>query len=275
MLSPAGYTDEEWLELLIEGLEHGREGVPSGPSESVQAQFVGWAGGAAMRECYPFFQLVKRLYDGDLRVDRVLDFGVGWGRLARLFAHDVPAANLVGVDVDQEILQVCRDTGVPGDLVHVEPGAPLPHPDGHFGLAYAYSVFSHLSEDAAAGALSELARVVRPGGQLTFTTQGARFLDLCVAIRAKRVHPRDERLSGAEATIDGFFVDPVSAREQFDRGEHVYTGTGGSGVLTGDFYGWAAIPPAWLERHGDAFSIVDVTDDPGVNEQVVFTLRRR
>jgi SAM-dependent methyltransferase len=271
MIRPEGTTDEQWLDLMIDGLENGREGVPGGPPAEVQARFVGWSGGAAMRECFPFFQLTKRLRGGALAGDRVLDFGVGWGRLIRLFAHDVPEDRLVGVDVDPEILEVCAETGVPGRLSLVEPGEPLPFADGEFGLAYAYSVFSHLSEAAARHAFGELARVLAPGGQLTFTTQGKRFLDLCCAVRTKASR---ERLEGPEAMIDTFFDDPFPARKTFERGEHVYTATGGSGVLKSEFYGWAAIPEAWIRRSLDAFEVVDITDDPAVNEQVVVTLRR-
>jgi SAM-dependent methyltransferase len=272
MLDPKGYTDEQWLDLMIEGLEAGREGVPGGPPPEVQARFVGWSGADAMRECFGVYRLVKDLYPGELAEATVLDFGVGWGRLIRLFAHDVPEARLHGCDVDPEILQVCRDTGVPGTLVATEPGAPLPYDDGTFDLAYAYSVFSHLSEDAAKGALAELARVVRPGGQLTFTTQGTRFLDLCVAIRRKRKRRGD--LSQAEETIDAFFANPRKAQRAFDKGRHAYTGVGGTGVLTGDFYGWAAIPERWLRQHATGFDVAHVADDPAINEQVVFTLIR-
>jgi SAM-dependent methyltransferase len=271
-LDPKGYSDDEWLELMIEGLETGRPGVPSGPPPEVQARFVGWSGEAAMRECYAFYQLTKRLAGPSLGTDAVLDFGVGWGRLIRLFAHDIPTEHLVGVDVDPEILAVCADTGVPGQLSLTVPGAPLPFPDGHFGLAYAYSVFSHLSADAAVGALAELARVLKPGGQLTFTTQGARFLELCCGIRDKV--GRGEDLSDAERMIDSFFAQPNKARKRFAKGRHVYTGTGGSGVLTGDFYGWAAVPERWLRKHAKGFDVLDITDDPAVNEQVVITLRR-
>jgi SAM-dependent methyltransferase len=272
-LDPQRYSDDEWLELMIAGLVEGREGVPGGPPPEVQARFVGWSGEAALRECYGVYQLAKRLAKPALGAGPVLDFGVGWGRLLRLFAHEVPADLLVGVDVDPEILDVCRQTGVPGTLVHVEPGAPLPYPDGHFAFAYAYSVFSHLSGEAAEGALAQLARVLRPGARLTFTTQGTRFLDLCCGIREKA--DRGEALGDAEASINTFWDDPHRARKRFGKGDHTYTGTGGSGVLTGDFYGWAAIPEKWLRRHARAFEIVDVTDDPEVNEQVVITLERR
>jgi SAM-dependent methyltransferase len=271
MLNPDGFTDEQWLDLMIEGLEAGRDDVPGGPPADVQARFVGFSGGAAMRECFPFFQLVKRFHRGDLSQERVLDFGVGWGRLIRLFAHDVPARQLYGVDVDPDILRVCADTGVPGCLIRVEPGARLPFPDGDFGLVYAYSVFSHLSGAAALSAFNELARILRPDGQLTFTTQGLRFLELCSAIRSKG---RRDSLTDAEKTIDSFFDVPARALKRFRKGQHVYTGTGGSGVLSPDFYGWAAIPERWLRTNLTDFEIEDITDDPALNEQVVVTLRR-
>jgi SAM-dependent methyltransferase len=139
-----------------------------------------------MRQCFGFYRLTKRLFSGGLAGERVLDFGVGWGRLLRLFAHDVPRRQLFGVDIDPDVLRVCAATGAPGAVRMVEPGGPLPFPDGWFGLVYAYSVFSHLSEGAALGAFGELARVLRPGGQLTFTTQGAAI---------SRSPPRDPRES--------------------------------------------------------------------------------
>ena len=263
-------SDEEWLERMIEGLETGVPNVPRGPSPAVQARYVGSSGRAAMRECFPFYRLTKSFCRHIADV-RVLDFGVGWGRVIRLFAHDVPEDRLYGVDVDPGILEVCRQTGVRGELHLVEPGGGLPFPDGFFGLAYAYSVFSHLSPAAALQSLAELARVLEPGGQLTFTTQGDRFLELCCDVRVKATAGR---LADGEASIDSYFEDPFAARRQFALGEHVYSDVGGGGVLTGDFYGWAAIPERWLRSNLTQFEIVDVTDDISISEQVVVTVRR-
>jgi SAM-dependent methyltransferase len=272
MLSPHQYTDEEWLELMIDGLEGRRADVPGGPPSEVQTRFVGLSGGSALRKCFGFYRLTKRLYGGDLADDCVLDFGVGWGRMMRLFAHDVPREHLFGVDVDAEILDVCKQTEVPGSLGLVEPGGRLPFDDASFGLAYAYSVFSHLSAEAALEAFGELARVVRPGGQLTFTIQGRRFLKLCCTLRKKS---RRNVLTEAEATIDSFFEDPFLARANYGKGEYVFTGIGGTaGVLTGDFYGWAAIPESWLRSNLRHFVLDDITDDPAVDEQVIVTARR-
>lgn len=224
-----------------------------------------------MNECFPFYRLTKS-FCRDISNVRILDFGVGWGRVIRLFAHDVPGDRLYGVDVDPAILEVCRQTGVPGELHLVEPAGRLPFTDGVFGLAYAYSVFSHLSPAAALRSFDELARVLEPGGQLTFTTQGDRFLKLCCDVRAQAT---EGPLGDGEASIDSYFEDPFTARTRFALGEHVYSNVGGGGVLTGDFYGWAAVPERWLRSNLPEFEIVDVTDDTSVSEQVVVTLRRR
>jgi hypothetical protein len=54
---------------------------------------------------------------------------------------------------------------------------------------------------------------------------------------------------------------------------YVFSPVGGGGVWRSDFYGWAAIPPEWLDRLA-GFAVVDVTDDPVIDEQVVVTLHR-
>jgi hypothetical protein len=55
------------------------------------------------------------------------------------------------------------------------------------------------------------------------------------------------------------FSDLDAARRAYDAGRPAYAGVGGGGVLTGDFYGWAAVPRAFVEREwGDAgFDIVE------------------
>jgi hypothetical protein len=114
--------------------------------------------------------------------------------------------------------------------------------------------------------------VLEPGGQLTFTTQGDRFLRLCCEVRARAA---TGPLADGEALVNSFFEDPFAARKRYARGEHVYSGAGGGRVLTGDFYGWAAIPEPWLRANLTEFEIADVTDDPSISEQVVVTARRR
>jgi hypothetical protein len=43
------------------------------------------------------------------------------------------------------------------------------------------------------------------------------------------------------------FGDVAEAEVQFNRGELVYAASGGGGVLTPDFYGWAVAPRSYIE----------------------------
>jgi SAM-dependent methyltransferase len=55
---------------------------------------------------------------------------------------------------------------------------PLPYGDGSFGLAYAFSVFTHLPEALQMSWVDEFGRVLRPGGYLLVSTLGEFYADL-------------------------------------------------------------------------------------------------
>ena len=97
----------------------------------------------------------------------VLDVGCGCGRLAQWFPGD--PARLTGVDVEPRLV-AWSERHIPGPswwLVRL--GEPLPAPDNTFGAAYACSVITHLRRDTAAVWLTDLARVLTPGGLLLLT----------------------------------------------------------------------------------------------------------
>jgi len=66
-------------------------------------------------------------------------------------------------------------------------------PSAQFDLAFAYSVFSHLSPKSHLAWRTELARVMKPNGILFITTQAPWFLDHC---RHFREHPDEIALRG-------------------------------------------------------------------------------
>ncbi|MFG1350021.1 class I SAM-dependent methyltransferase [Xanthobacter autotrophicus] len=104
----------------------------------------------------------------------VLDFGVGVGRVARLF-HGFQG-RYVGMDVDDRHI-----AWVDRNLAHVEavrtkPRRRLPAPDRSFDAVISISVFSHLSEADHLFYLDELARVAAPGAVLFLSVHGERAL---------------------------------------------------------------------------------------------------
>jgi ubiquinone/menaquinone biosynthesis C-methylase UbiE len=99
--------------------------------------------------------------------DVALDLGVGDGRLA---TH-VKATKLTGADVSQVALDRARTRLPEAELVLVEPDEPLPFPDNAFDLVTCIETLEHIRDVQLA--LSEIRRVLRPGGLLALTTPAA------------------------------------------------------------------------------------------------------
>ncbi|WP_205698116.1 class I SAM-dependent methyltransferase [Conexibacter sp. SYSU D00693] len=105
--------------------------------------------------------------------EAVLDFGCGPGRVvdgvAPLLA---PGAVLVGTDVDRESI-AWASRNRPGLRFEANGFAPpLAFGDAEFDLVYAISVFTHLTEAQGDAWLTELLRVLRPGGTAILTVLG-------------------------------------------------------------------------------------------------------
>lgn len=93
--------------------------------------------------------------------DRVLEFGVGCGRVARWLAPRVTAFD--GCDVNPRLLR-WAEAHLPGRYRRNRLQPPLPYADDEFSFVYALSVFTHMYEPATRAWFAELARVTRPGG---------------------------------------------------------------------------------------------------------------
>jgi ubiquinone/menaquinone biosynthesis C-methylase UbiE len=118
--------------------------------------------------------------------DSVLEVGGGPGELAERLVGELSCA-VVMVDVSERMVELARERGVDARLGDVQ---ELPFEDGAFDCAVAAWMLFHVP-DVDRG-LSELARVLRPGGRLVAVTNASH-------------HLRELRdLAGAEAWISTF-----------------------------------------------------------------------
>lgn len=103
---------------------------------------------------------------------RALDFGCGGGRTLRHLLAEADTGELWGVDIDEAAIEFLAEHHAPPLHVRrVDPDPPLPFPDRHFDVAWAVSVFTHLTGNSLAWLL-ELHRVLAPGGLLVATYMG-------------------------------------------------------------------------------------------------------
>jgi SAM-dependent methyltransferase len=95
---------------------------------------------------------------------RVLDVGCGDGQVSRL-AWKLGAELVVGVDPTHNQISVAHERG--GGPAYVRgPAAKLPFADAAFDAVVACLVFEHI--DDVDEAITEVARVLRPGGRFCF-----------------------------------------------------------------------------------------------------------
>ncbi len=104
---------------------------------------------------------------GALAGKRVLDVGCGKGRFARVFHEQEPGAELWGLDISEAMLRRVPE----GIRTRAGSMTELPFEDAFFDGAYATESLEHAVEIEKA--VSEICRVVKPGGRIAIIDKNA------------------------------------------------------------------------------------------------------
>ena len=155
--------------------------LPSMPSDLVQRQWTGSDGTVLLETSLAFMAHAVAAAGGpsQLRGKRVLDFGIGWGRLAKLWLKYLPPDQLKGCDAWDKSLYLARECGIRNEMQLSDALLrTTPYPAKSFDLVYAFSIFTHLSERSFTGCLRGIRDMLVTGGRVVFTVRPRDFWTL-------------------------------------------------------------------------------------------------
>jgi SAM-dependent methyltransferase len=192
---------------------------------------------------------------------RVLDFGCSSGRVVRVLHAAHPGAAFHGCDPNGEAIDWAA-THLRGIEFVVSPQRPPLELDADsLDAAYAISIWSHFNAAPGLAWLAEMARVIRPGGVLIFSTHGFQS----IALRAGR---GEAASGGVVRAANDLYASGFSFYPLFDDG-------GDWGVVDPD-WGMAFLTPEWLlPRIAADWELVAFRPAALEADQDLWTVRRR
>lgn len=113
---------------------------------------------------YKIADVRKLCAASDLQPKRILDFGAGIGASTPYFQQYFPDSEIVSADVSPKSLEILANRYPEISRPLLIEGDTLPLADDSIDLAFTACVFHHIDEAEHLRWLSELKRVVRPGG---------------------------------------------------------------------------------------------------------------
>ncbi len=266
-------TEPEWIEFLAGERTIDDHVAPAMPDPAVQRRYVGAEGVAALKSAAIFCEHMRSVleesgasWDSDARV---LDFGIGWGRVYRLLMREVDPTRLVGVDVDPVVLDIFKNSIPNGAGFQVPFEPPYSFDDGSFHTIYMDSVFSHLNRRDISLILTECARILQPGGFLFFTTLRQAHLN----VWARQADELSK--TGSQLRHVNFNLEDWTHKLNDEGYLHLPSAPSAESQLLPS-YGLTILTKTFLEQ-GDISSQFDVVrfDEPANMLQAFAVLRRR
>ena len=249
--------------------------IPRFPPDAVQIRTTGRAGVETLKEALYYYEdcleIYKKLRTVNKENDRLLDFGVGWGRILRFFMKDFNVNNLIGVDVKTDLIKICNEIFTWGNFIQSQAFPPINLDSESVDFITGYSVFSHLSEEASLEWIKEFYRILRPGGIVTVTTRGIWFLNY--------IQKLDPITSPYAKALSTAIKDYDEARSLYDKGNFLHvsgSGISGSGELNETFYGETWISEKYAKRkYSEFFKVHDFVFTEGRSTHPIMVLEKK
>lgn len=100
---------------------------------------------------------------------KILDVGIGTGLLSEQFKRINPSSHITGMDISQGMLDACKNKSVADEVLQLDfQSNVFPFADESFDIVASSGVFELLGRPDHV--ISEMGRVLKPGGAFSFTT---------------------------------------------------------------------------------------------------------
>jgi SAM-dependent methyltransferase len=181
-LRPLGLDDFGYILLSMPDPEYPKLSrlLPAMASDEVQRNWTGNHGLPLLQQTTAFVRALSyhytRVTGRQMDDASVLDFGCGYGRIARLLYYFTGEEHVYGVDPWDQAIDLCRMSGLCANfMVSDYLPAFLPVGEGRFDLIYAFSVFTHLSRRAMIMSLNTLRKYIADDGVLAMTIRPVEY----------------------------------------------------------------------------------------------------
>jgi SAM-dependent methyltransferase len=121
---------------------------------------------------YKRLRVLSETYGSDLRTAKILDWGCGHGRVIRHFEDIGPGVELHAIDIDPDNIQWALENLPSISFTRGPLMPPLQVSENTFDLVFGVSVMTHLTPAVQNAWLSELQRILKPGGLALLTFAG-------------------------------------------------------------------------------------------------------
>lgn len=244
-------NDDYWFWLNTHGYRTNqtlRNILPGTPDDDTQLMFTGEKGDTVLREGFIAYKLFRDLYTkyvGPInQCNNILDFGCGWGRIIRFFLKDLAPSNIHGCDPVEQMISICKEQNKWSNFTRINTRPPSPYRDNTFDLIYSFSVFSHLSEEMSSLLLTELTRILKPGGLLVVTTRSRDFITHCAKLRKNK---NLDAIHAGPKSSAAAFVNTEESLANFDSGKYCFSQLVHEGEWS--YWGDTAIPKQYVLDH--------------------------
>jgi SAM-dependent methyltransferase len=171
--------------------------LPPMTSDEITQMWTGAVGDVLLDQALSFVRACSAKYaeitGGSLADKKILDFGCGYGRYLRLFQYYT--SSVFGVDAWETSLEYSAQAGFRDVIKKVDVVAETIPFDFQFDFLFAFSIFTHLSEESTVAALKALRKAARPGAVLIITIRPVEFWQVCADGRS-HVLLSDQEVAG-------------------------------------------------------------------------------